>query len=142
MSPPDILAFLLIMLALAAMPSASVALVVARSATHGVPNGLPAAVGIVPGDLVFVALAGMTFLAPSSPTYYMTVCSLAETGPVPIFTMSIWARLPRHLELGCDLGVKTAAGDYCDVADWTGWNFMRRADLETEYGRQRGDAGI
>lgn len=81
-------------------------------------------------------------LAPSSPTYYMTVCSLDETAPVPIFTTSIWARLPRHLELGCDLGVKTAEGDYCDVADWTGWNFMRRADLETEYGTQRGDAGI
>ena len=65
MGSPDLLAFFLIMLALAAMPSASVALVVARSATHGVPNGLAAAGGIVLGDLVFVALAlaGMTFLA-------------------------------------------------------------------------------
>ena len=81
-------------------------------------------------------------LAPSSPTYSMTVCSIEETGPVTIFTTSIWARLPRHLELGCDLGVKTAEGDHCDVADWTGWNFMRRAELQSEYGTQRGDSGI
>lgn len=59
------LTFFLVMLALAAMPSASVALVVVRSATHGVPNGLAVAAGIVLGDLVFVALAlfGMSVLA-------------------------------------------------------------------------------
>ncbi|MBA1147686.1 LysE family translocator [Ectothiorhodospiraceae bacterium WFHF3C12] len=53
------------MIALAAMPSTSVALVVVRSATHGVPNGLAVAAGIVLGDLVFVALAlfGMGMLA-------------------------------------------------------------------------------
>lgn len=53
------------MMALAAMPSASVALVVARSATSGVCNGIAVAMGIVMGDLVFVATAicGMSALA-------------------------------------------------------------------------------
>jgi len=46
-----------IMVALAAIPSASVALVVARSATLGVANGLAVVAGIVLGDLVFIALA-------------------------------------------------------------------------------------
>jgi len=46
-----------VMLLLAAMPSTSVMLVVARSATAGVANGLAAVLGIVLGDLVYVALA-------------------------------------------------------------------------------------
>ena len=45
------------MLALAAAPSASVALVVTRSATMGVASGIAVATGIVLGDLVFVMLA-------------------------------------------------------------------------------------
>jgi threonine/homoserine/homoserine lactone efflux protein len=54
-----------IMLVLAAVPSTSVGLVVARSATHGLRSGLAAAAGIAAGDLVFIALAilGMTALA-------------------------------------------------------------------------------
>lgn len=46
-----------IMAAMAAIPSASVALVVTRSATLGVANGLAVSVGIVLGDLVFITLA-------------------------------------------------------------------------------------
>ena len=45
------------MCGLAAVPSASVALVVTRAATLGVRNGVAVAAGIVLGDLVFVALA-------------------------------------------------------------------------------------
>lgn len=58
-------AFFLVMITLAAMPSASVALVVARSATHGVAHGVAVAAGIVLGDLLFIALAllGMSMLA-------------------------------------------------------------------------------
>lgn len=48
-----------IMAALAAMPSASVALVITRSATLGIPDGLAVSAGIVLGDLVFIALAIM-----------------------------------------------------------------------------------
>jgi threonine/homoserine/homoserine lactone efflux protein len=59
------LAFFSIMLTLAALPGASVALVVTRAATHGTKSGLAVAVGIVLGDLLFIALAllGMSFLA-------------------------------------------------------------------------------
>lgn len=53
------------MIALAALPSTSVALIVTRSATLGVTNGVAVASGIVIGDLVFVSLAilGMSVLA-------------------------------------------------------------------------------
>lgn len=53
------------MAALAAVPSASVALVVARSALLGTPHGAAVAAGIVLGDLTFVALVmlGLTVIA-------------------------------------------------------------------------------
>lgn len=56
---------LIVMLPLAAMPSASVALVVARSASAGRASGAAAALGIVAGDLLFIAMAllGMSLLA-------------------------------------------------------------------------------
>ncbi|MBO6560075.1 MAG: LysE family translocator [Nisaea sp.] len=55
----------LVLAAMAALPSSSVALVVARSAMSGVRHGLAVALGIVTGDLVFIALAvlGMAALA-------------------------------------------------------------------------------
>lgn len=46
-----------IMIALAALPSASVALVVTRSATLGVADGIAVTAGIILGDLVFILLA-------------------------------------------------------------------------------------
>ncbi len=60
------------MLALAAMPSASVALVVARSASHGIRNGAAVAAGIVLGDLVFVWLAilGLSALAETMGAFF------------------------------------------------------------------------
>ncbi len=65
MGPSEALTLLIVMLPLAAMPSASVALVVARSASVGRRNGAAAALGIVVGDLLFIAMAllGMTLLA-------------------------------------------------------------------------------
>ena len=65
MTPLAIASFFGIMLALAAMPSASVALVVARSSSLGLRNGIATALGIVAGDLIFVAIAilGMSALA-------------------------------------------------------------------------------
>jgi threonine/homoserine/homoserine lactone efflux protein len=53
------------LVALAAIPSASVALVVTRSAMHGLRSGVAVACGIVLGDLLFIALAvlGMSYLA-------------------------------------------------------------------------------
>jgi threonine/homoserine/homoserine lactone efflux protein len=61
----EALALFLVMLPLAAMPSSSVALVVARSVSSGRASGVVSALGIVAGDLIFVAMAlvGMSVLA-------------------------------------------------------------------------------
>ncbi|MFD0950567.1 LysE family translocator [Paraperlucidibaca wandonensis] len=55
----------LVMLPLAAMPSSSVALVVTRSVFFGRASGVVSALGIVAGDLIFVAMAlvGVSVLA-------------------------------------------------------------------------------
>ncbi len=65
MSIIDCLSLFIIMLVLAAIPSTSVALVVARSATRGIINGIAVAGGIVFGDLIFIllTLSGLSFLA-------------------------------------------------------------------------------
>ena len=47
----------LALIALAALPSSSVALVLVRSATLGVRHGIATSLGIAMGDLIFVALA-------------------------------------------------------------------------------------
>jgi threonine/homoserine/homoserine lactone efflux protein len=65
MSATEALALLAAMTALAALPSASVALVVSRSVAAGLSHGIAAALGIVLGDLIFVAAAliGLAALA-------------------------------------------------------------------------------
>lgn len=62
----------LLMLVLAAIPSASVVLVITRSATLGVRNGVAVAAGIVIGDLIFVSLAilGMSLLAETMGAFF------------------------------------------------------------------------
>ncbi|MEM1221335.1 MAG: LysE family translocator [Verrucomicrobiota bacterium] len=72
MNTVSIITLFIMMLLLAAIPSASVALVVTRSATLGVANGISVACGIVLGDLVFVALAifGMSSLAESMGAFF------------------------------------------------------------------------
>ncbi len=63
------------MIALSAMPSTSVALVVTRSATLGVANGIAATAGIVLGDLAFITLAilGLTVAAKAMGSLFMLV---------------------------------------------------------------------
>ena len=70
----EAIALFLVMLPLAAMPSASVALVVTRSATSGVRNGVAVSTGIVLGDLVFVSMAmlGMSVLAETMGAFFAT----------------------------------------------------------------------
>lgn len=65
MNITDILILFTLMLALAALPSTSVALVVVQSATAGFKQGAAVTCGIVVGDLIFVLLAivGLTALA-------------------------------------------------------------------------------
>lgn len=69
------IALFMAMAVLAALPSSSVALVVARSALFDVRNGLATSAGIVAGDLVFVALAalGMTTLASQLGGFFVIV---------------------------------------------------------------------
>ena len=57
MSIAEAISLFAIMVSLAAIPSASVALVVTRSATLGAANGVATSLGIVLGDLVFILLA-------------------------------------------------------------------------------------
>ncbi|WP_269540691.1 LysE family translocator [Cerasicoccus fimbriatus] len=65
MNVTDSVFLLVVMLVLAAVPSASVALVVVRSATHGFAHGAAVALGIVLADVLFALLAilGMTVIA-------------------------------------------------------------------------------
>ncbi len=65
MSLFDVSALFVIMITLAAIPSTSVALVVVRSATINLANGIAVSMGIVFGDLIFVVLAilGLTTLS-------------------------------------------------------------------------------
>lgn len=63
------------MLTLALIPSASVALVVTRSVTHGVANGISVSLGIVLGDLVFICLAilGLSVVAETMDWLFVTL---------------------------------------------------------------------
>lgn len=67
------------MLALAAMPSTSVALVIARSATHGFADGAAVSAGIVCGDLVFIllTLTGLVALAEVMGSFFLLVKYIA-----------------------------------------------------------------
>ncbi len=75
----SIFSFFMIMLVLAAIPSASVALVVARSASLGVRNGIAASIGIISGDLIFVVIAvlGMSTLAVTLSSLFVLLKYLA-----------------------------------------------------------------
>ncbi|QIB66120.1 LysE family translocator [Kineobactrum salinum] len=63
MTTHDLLGLFVVMIALAAIPSASVALVVVRSATVNVRNGIATAIGVVTGDLIFIAMVMMGLVA-------------------------------------------------------------------------------
>lgn len=75
MSLIEILALFGIMASLAAIPSASVALVVTRSATLGLGNGAAVSAGIVLGDLVFIGLAvfGLSVLAETLGSLFLVI---------------------------------------------------------------------
>lgn len=71
----------------------------------------------------------LVVLAPSSPTYSMSICRLDEGASEPIFTETIWAALPASLTLECD---RSAAGDTCQISDWVGYNFTSSSDPRGE----------
>lgn len=75
----DAISLFIIMLTLAAIPSASVALVVTRSAALGFANGVAVSIGIVLGDLIFVLLAvlGLTTLSQLMGIFFSVVKYIA-----------------------------------------------------------------
>lgn len=75
----DIILLFFAMTALALTPSASVALVVARSSSAGFANGSAVAAGVVVGDLIFVFLAilGMAALAELAGSFFLILRYLA-----------------------------------------------------------------
>jgi len=75
MSIIESISLFVIMAALAAIPGASVTLVVSRSATLGVANGLAVSAGIVLGDLMFIALAlfGLSLVAEIMGNLFMVI---------------------------------------------------------------------
>lgn len=79
MSFYDIIALVTIMTLLAAIPSSSVALVVIRASTMGVKQGVITSLGVVAGDLVFVAmvLLGLTALSEQLGALFVMIRYLA-----------------------------------------------------------------
>jgi threonine/homoserine/homoserine lactone efflux protein len=75
----EISSLFIIMLVLAALPSTSVALVIARSATHGFADGAAVSLGIVCGDLVFIllTLTGLAALAEITGSLFLLVKYIA-----------------------------------------------------------------
>lgn len=70
-----------IMVVLAALPSASVALVITRSASLGVANGVAVTAGIILGDLIFILLVifGLSVVAETMGSLFMIVKYLGGT---------------------------------------------------------------
>lgn len=75
MSIIEIISLFAIMVTLAMMPSTSVALVITRSATLGVANGVAVAAGIILGDLIFIMLAilGLSVVAETMGGLFMVI---------------------------------------------------------------------
>jgi len=71
----------LVMFTLALIPSSSVVLVITRSVTHGVPNGVSVSLGIVVGDLIFILLAilGLSVIAETMGWLFLTIKYIGAT---------------------------------------------------------------
>ena len=75
MSIIDTISLFTVMVSLAIIPSTSVALVVTRSATLGISNGIAVVLGIVLGDLVFISLAilGLSVITETMASLFLTI---------------------------------------------------------------------
>lgn len=74
-------ALFLVMLTLALIPGSSVALVVTRSVTHGVINGISVSLGVVLGDLIFILLAisGLSVIAETMGWLFLVIKYIGAT---------------------------------------------------------------
>ena len=106
MSLIEVIALFTMMAALAALPSASVALVITRTATVGVKNGIAVAAGIVLGDLVFVALAvlGLSVVAETMGMFFILV---KVVGGVYLIWLgiSLWRSQGEPIGIACNTGI-------------------------------------
>jgi threonine/homoserine/homoserine lactone efflux protein len=77
----EIVPLVLIMAVGAFIPSSSVALVVARSLTLGIPNGISVSMGIVAGDAIFILLVvfGLSVVAESMGWLFLTIKYIGAT---------------------------------------------------------------
>ena len=77
----EAISLFLVMVTLALIPGSSVALVVTRSVTHGIPNGISVSMGIVVGDLIFILLAilGLSVIAETMGWLFLTIKYIGAT---------------------------------------------------------------
>ncbi|HEX7026804.1 MAG TPA: LysE family translocator [Gammaproteobacteria bacterium] len=89
------------MAVLAAIPSVSVLVVSARSASFGFIHGVSAALGIVAGDIVYIALAifGLSVLVEAMGEGFVLVKYLGGAYLVWL-GVALWRSKPRNLEAG------------------------------------------
>lgn len=113
MSVAAMLGLALAMMALAALPSSSVLLVVACSLRGGRRHGLAAALGIVIGDLLFVGLAigGVAALAQAMGAVFIVVKVAAA-----LLLLSVGLRLLLSSRAGRSQALPAAPGSLCTSA--------------------------
>ena len=77
----DAISLFFVMLTLALIPSSSVALVVTRSITLSVQNGISVSLGIVLGDLIFIffAILGLSIVAETMGWLFLTIKYIGAT---------------------------------------------------------------
>ena len=71
----EVASLIIVMLTLALIPSTSVALVVTRSVTHGIKNGIAVSLGIVLGDIIFIlmAIVGLSIISETIGWLFLTI---------------------------------------------------------------------
>lgn len=76
----------------------------------------------------------MVTLAPSSPTYSMTICLHHQGKVAPIFHQQIWAAPPTQLVLECVQSDALVHSSMCQISNWSGYNYLRGSE---DYGQCR-----
>ena len=87
------------------------------------------------------ALWRLVVLAPSSPTHSMTLCIVDGDTARPLFAREIWASLPLHLEVDCELSTPSSDGEPCRISDWSGFNYIVGEHTYRQC-REAGSAGL
>lgn len=119
----EIISLCLIMLIGASIPSSSVVLVVARSLTHGIPNGISASLGIVCGDVIFILLViyGLSEIAESMGWLFLVIKYLGASyliwlGVTLLFSKSTVIAVEKNTQKG-DLVTSFVAGLLLTLGD-------------------------